>query len=277
MNNTLTKSKYIKLATDLKRIILDGQEKTESLFKQQLCLTYWSIGQRIAKEKLTKNSNYRNSIFRDLSQELKIDPTILGKALRFYQTYSSPPKNLSWSHYRELITVKDEGLRLELEHKAQENNWSRDKLTNAIKIQKSQTVKSNSKLVRPQESSYVYKAVIDDVIDGDTLILKIDLGFQVHKEQRVRLAGLDCPEMDSKEGKKAFEYVRQEMANLDYVIIKTEKIDMYGRYLGHIFYDPNNLKTEWKKRKSKKNERNIFKTGNYLNQELINEGLAKIL
>ena len=42
---------------------------------------------------------------------------------------------------------------------------------------------------------YIYKATIERVVDGDTIDVTLDLGFDVrlHK-QRCRLAGLDCPE-----------------------------------------------------------------------------------
>ena len=42
---------------------------------------------------------------------------------------------------------------------------------------------------------YQYKAVLVRVIDGDTIDVDIDLGFDVWlKKQRVRLAGIDAPE-----------------------------------------------------------------------------------
>ena len=42
---------------------------------------------------------------------------------------------------------------------------------------------------------YHYKAVLVRVIDGDTIDVDIDLGFDVWlKKQRIRLAGIDAPE-----------------------------------------------------------------------------------
>lgn len=41
------------------------------------------------------------------------------------------------------------------------------------------------------------------VVDGDTYVLDIDLGFYVTTRQHVRLAGLDCPEAGTIEGKAA--------------------------------------------------------------------------
>ena len=47
---------------------------------------------------------------------------------------------------------------------------------------------------------YEYDATLVRVIDGDTYVLDIDLGFYVHTVQHVRLAGIDCPEHNTPEG-----------------------------------------------------------------------------
>ena len=50
-------------------------------------------------------------------------------------------------------------------------------------------------------------------------------------------------------------------------MVKTNKIDIYGRYVGHVFYsladDPDKAE--------------VFRSGRYLNQELVEKGLAVIL
>ena len=84
------------------------------------------------------------------------------------------------------------------------------------------------------------------------------------KEQRIRLAGIDAPPIDTPKGRQAYEYVRDQMAKVPFVMVKTNKIDIYGRYLGHIFYLP----------KSEEKDK-IFEEGRYLNQELLDAGLAK--
>jgi len=45
---------------------------------------------------------------------------------------------------------------------------------------------------------YEYKAIVKRVIDGDSLVLDIDLGFYIFmNETKIRLYGLDTPEMNS--------------------------------------------------------------------------------
>ena len=41
---------------------------------------------------------------------------------------------------------------------------------------------------------YEYKAVVDRVVDGDTIDVTIDLGFSVWKKMRVRMEGINTPE-----------------------------------------------------------------------------------
>jgi len=88
----------------------------------------------------------------------------------------------------------------------------------------------------------------------------------VLKEQRVRLADIDTPSMDEPLGKKAAKYVRDQLAKVDFVVVKTSKIDIYGRYVGHVFYSFN-----------EKDKNMVFTKGRYLNQELVDQGLARIL
>ena len=125
-------------------------------------------------------------------------------------------------------------------------------------------LKKALKLARPAEATYVYKAMIERVVDGDTLLIRLDLGFQVWKEQRIRLAGIDAPPIDEAKGYEAFEYVRDQLAQVPFIMVKTNKIDIYGRYVGHVFYSF-----------QEKDMVKIFTEGRYLNQELLDRGLAR--
>jgi hypothetical protein len=48
-----------------------------------------------------------------------------------------------------------------------------------------------------------YPCVIVTVIDGDTIDVEVDHGFNVYTRQRIRLANVDCPEMGTPEGRAA--------------------------------------------------------------------------
>jgi len=87
---------------------------------------------------------------------------------------------------------------------------------------------------------------ITGVVDGDTIDVEIDLGFNVSFSQRVRLAGIDTPESRTKDkfektlGLESKEYLKSKLKDATMVVIKTEKPDSsekYGRILGWLYKD----------------------------------------
>jgi micrococcal nuclease len=94
---------------------------------------------------------------------------------------------------------------------------------------------------------YTYRIKkVTKIVDGDTIDVEIDLGFNISYSQRVRLAGIDTPESRTKDKvekelgleskKKLSDLVSQ--ANL--IVIKTEKpnsTEKYGRVLGWLYLD----------------------------------------
>ena len=183
---TLNKNQYSKLLNDIKTIIDQSSESLENNNKK-LTITYWQIGKRITQEPITEQNNYQNSILKDLSNELQIEKTILSRSICFFKLYQELPKTLplSWSHYRQLITIKDQQLRQNLEKQSIANKWSRNQLTTAIaKLHNQNQENQTTILKRPTNPTYLYRAKVLDIVDGDTIVLDIDLGFLVHKEQR---------------------------------------------------------------------------------------------
>jgi micrococcal nuclease len=87
---------------------------------------------------------------------------------------------------------------------------------------------------------------VNNVVDGDTIDVDIDLGFDISFSSRVRLAGIDTPESRTTNkaekvlGLEAKEYVKSKIKDAKEFVIKTEKIDSsekYGRILGWLFLD----------------------------------------
>ena len=85
---------------------------------------------------------------------------------------------------------------------------------------------------------------VTNVVDGDTIDVIIDLGFDILFASRVRLAGIDTPESRTKDkaekvlGLEAKEYLKKSLKDAKSVIIKTEKMDSsekYGRILGWVY------------------------------------------
>lgn len=89
-----------------------------------------------------------------------------------------------------------------------------------------------------------YVRKVENVIDGDTIDVLIDLGFDILFASRVRLAGIDTPESRTKDiaekalGLEAKEYLKKALKDAKSVVIKTEKMDSsekYGRILGWVY------------------------------------------
>jgi len=82
---------------------------------------------------------------------------------------------------------------------------------------------------------YTYNTEIIRVVDGDTLWLKIWLKQNHWLKEKVRLRGIDCPEMDTPEGKAAKRFVETLVKEAASVTITTTKPDKWDRYLSDIF------------------------------------------
>jgi micrococcal nuclease len=85
---------------------------------------------------------------------------------------------------------------------------------------------------------------VKNVVDGDTIDVIIDLGFDILFASRVRLAGIDTPESRTTDkaekalGLESKEYLKKHLKDSKSVVIKTEKMnssEKYGRILGWIY------------------------------------------
>ena len=95
-----------------------------------------------------------------------------------------------------------------------------------------------------------YVRKVENVVDGDTIDVLIDLGFDILFASRVRLAGIDTPESRTSDkaekvlGLEAKEYLKKALKDAKSVVIKTEKMDSsekYGRILGWVYVDGNTV------------------------------------
>jgi micrococcal nuclease len=91
-----------------------------------------------------------------------------------------------------------------------------------------------------------YVKKVTKVVDGDTIDVDIDLGFDISFTSRVRLAGIDTPESRTKDlaekalGLEAKAYLKHAIDSAKTVVIKTEKMnstEKFGRILGWVYLD----------------------------------------
>lgn len=88
---------------------------------------------------------------------------------------------------------------------------------------------------RTAKDLYTYAAYVEKVIDGDTLKVRFDLGFNTEIRQTLRLRGIDCPEMDTKEGQAAKAFVQSHLKEAQMVIVRSSRPEKYDRYLADVF------------------------------------------
>jgi micrococcal nuclease len=115
---------------------------------------------------------------------------------------------------------------------------------------------------------YRYKVkTVDKVVDGDTVDVTIDLGFDILHKIRVRLYGINTPESrtrDLEEKKRGlaakdrlYELIMSCFIDDNFLILETKEKGKFGRYLGNLI------------RKTKEDTPELN-----LNQQLVTEGHA---
>jgi len=114
---------------------------------------------------------------------------------------------------------------------------------------------------------YEYKIKsVDRIVDGDTVDVTIDLGFDILHKTRVRLWGINTPETrtrdleEKKRGYAASERLTELLDDVttvhgDELLLKTKEKGKYGRYLGVLY----------------RREAGIFSN---INEQLVSEGHA---
>ncbi len=114
---------------------------------------------------------------------------------------------------------------------------------------------------------FQYEATIKRVIDGDTLLLDVDLGFHVRIETTVRLARVNTPDLVNYGlngiEDKAAAYVIQHCPPGSVCVVNISRAEKYGRWLADLLFQPG--ETDRKK---------ILENPRVLNDELVRNGLA---
>jgi len=87
---------------------------------------------------------------------------------------------------------------------------------------------------------YYYKAIVSNVVDGDTFDMNVDLGFEISTKQRFRIKDFNAPESwrPKTEGEKKHGLEAKELAKVlllnQLIMIETFKADLHGRYVVNV-------------------------------------------
>lgn len=87
------------------------------------------------------------------------------------------------------------------------------------------------------EIPYIYRGTVKSVTDADTIVITLDLGFNMSMTDAFRLYGINAPELSTAEGKIAKGYVEKLLPVGTSVVVKTHKNsrEKYGRWLAKVF------------------------------------------
>lgn len=96
------------------------------------------------------------------------------------------------------------------------------------------------------KEKYIYNACVMNVVDGDTIDVNMDLGFNTWIKTRVRLHGINAPEKNDtvpenrERARAATEFVKESILN-EWVTLETFKKDKFGQYHADVYHQGVNL------------------------------------
>jgi len=131
-------TEYKNLLQELKDILTKGQYAAYRAVENIRVQTYWQIGERIVREELKhkERADYGKHLINNLVIDLNFQKTLLYDIVNFYKVYENfhaVRGELSWTHYRRLISLKNEDEKLFYQNKAVLHSWSVRELQRQIK------------------------------------------------------------------------------------------------------------------------------------------------
>jgi len=321
--------------SSLVKAVRQELQELDFFITRRTALGYWRVGEFIHEHLLEHRirAEHNTGFFEQLARDAGRDSSTLQKMVRFYRAYPNLARgpDLTWSHYRVLMGVKDKEQRHKLEKEIVRKNWDAQQLQEHLRTRREHETapddekpvlqlnvtrghlniykvlatellpggkptllidygfgvrrvfptgegkgfkdgdlleRSGGRYVKTDVEDklrYTYKAYVERVVDGDTLLVLIEGGGGNLVEERLRLRGIDCPELKTEAGQRAKRFVESKLKGLPFIVIRTykEQVDIHARYLTDVFYLPGET-----------DEAAVASQGNFLNQELLDERLA---
>lgn len=86
------------------------------------------------------------------------------------------------------------------------------------------------------EQVWTVPAEVLRIVDGDTIRLRLDLGWYVYTEKNCRITGVNAPELRTPMGKNAAAWAREQLPIGMPCVFESHELDKYGRPLGRLLY-----------------------------------------
>lgn len=178
---------------EIKEVLTEARKRVYRNIQSEMVLTYWQIGKMIVeKQGGEERAKYGDGLIKELSIQMTndfgrgFDVTNLKRMRQFYMMFQKGATlchQLSWSHYRLLISLEDENARNFYIKEAIEGNWSTRQLEREIhtfSYQRYLVSKGNHNVVddiAKKEESLDPKDIIKDPYILDFVGLKPDSSF----------------------------------------------------------------------------------------------------
>ncbi len=273
-----------KILTKIKDILSVVDNSIEDESKLAMVKAFWEVGQLALSYQAQTAQRME-----DIANDIDVHRAALQKYTQFYKTYPDGytpvyhNRVVQWSMFVSVLPVHDKKAREFYLEEACRHSWDKYELIRRIKsgyyheLKEAGVSEKSSSLKKKDQQLYRYAAQVIKVVDGDTLDLEIDVGFKIRQEHRVRLRGINCPEMSTPQGEEAKKFVVKELhkcavkkpsgkgqyASRPVVVVQTFKRGLYGRYIVDIYYLP-----------GENNPEAVAQKGKLLNQVLLDKGLA---
>ena len=181
-----------------------SQHRIEQAVDQEKVREAWETGKLIDEHILLhkERADYGKQVLVRLANDLETSQTELSFMLQFAQAYPiySPANKLSWSHYRELLSLNDSKEREELTRQAEDQNWNRDQVREEVRKRNARAgaAAEIEKLPVSKPGKLFTYRVVKAVVGPLTGQLVLDLGFsnyfQPEKISRFKEGEIVTPE-----------------------------------------------------------------------------------
>ncbi len=283
----MTEPNKSRIIAQIKAILSGVDDSLEDEDKLSMVRGYWEAG-RLA----TGHKDSTGMPFKEIAREIEVPVGSLQRYTQFYKTFADgyPEKHgnrvVSWTYICCILPVHDAKAREFYLREACLQGWNKYELTKRIRqdyhgaLQDAARSRESKTLKPKKQRLYTYAAEVIKIVDADTFDLEIDVGFKARQEHRVRLRGINAPEIGTPAGRKAKRFVERELgkcvvekplfkgarANRPLVVVKTYKLGQYGRYTVDIYYLAGETDPEA-----------IAESGKLLNQVLVSAKLARLI
>lgn len=178
---------YKQLVHAIRGVQSASQKRIEQSVDREKVREAWETGRLIHSHVLfhKERAAYGKEVLKHLSNDLGMSKTELEYRVQFAKTYpiAPPAGQLSWAHYREILSLEDVKEREEVTRQAEEQNWTRAQVREEIRRRRFRTQAPEKLPEMTPGPLNTYKII------RLKNHLKIDLGFGIYHDLAQKDAG----------------------------------------------------------------------------------------